>query len=75
MAIASGVVATEAGAAEAVLAELTRLPNTEIYGSKENQIVTVIEAESVAALSEGLQRLAAVAQVIGVYPVYAGVHE
>ena len=75
MAIASVVVATEAGAAEAVLADLARLPNTEVYGSKENEIVTVIEAESVAALTEGLQRLAAVEWVVGVYPVYAGADE
>ena len=75
MAIASVVVATEAGAAEAVLADLARLPNSEVYGSKENEIVTVIEAESVAALTEGLQRLAGVAQVVGVYPVYAGADE
>ncbi|MBU4176782.1 MAG: chaperone NapD [Desulfurivibrionaceae bacterium] len=75
MAIASVVVATEAGAAKAVLADLARLPNTEVYGSKENEIVTVIEAESVAALTEGLQRLAGVAQVVGVYPVYAGADE
>ena len=75
MAIASVVVATVAGAAEAVLADLARLPNTEVYGSKENEIVTVIEAESVAALTEGLQRLAGVAQVVGVYPVYAGADE
>jgi len=75
MAIASVVVATETGAAEAVLADLARLPNTEIYGSKENEIVAVIEAESVAALTEGMQRLAAVERVVGVYPVYAGVHE
>ena len=75
MAIASVVVATEAGAAVAVLADLARLPNTEVYGSKENEIVTVIEAESVGALTEGLQRLAGVAQVVGVYPVYAGADE
>ena len=75
MAIASVVVATEAGAAEAVLADLARLPNTEIYGSKENEIVAVIEAESVAALTEGLQRLTAVERVVGVYPVYAGADE
>ena len=75
MAIASVVVATEAGAAEAVLADLARLPNTEIYGSKENQIVTVIEAASVAALTESMQRLAAVPRVTGVYPVYAGTDE
>ncbi|HCC53788.1 MAG TPA: glutamate synthase [Desulfobulbaceae bacterium] len=71
MAIASVVVATEIGEAEAVLAELAGLPNTEVHGSKENQIVTVIEAASMAALSEGMQRLAAVEHVIGVYPVYA----
>jgi len=75
MAIASVVVATEAGAVEAVLAELSRLPDTEVHGSKENQIVTVIEAASVAALTEGMQRLAAVERVIGVYPVYAGQEE
>lgn len=75
MAIASVVVATKAGAAEAVLANLARLPDTEVYGSKGNQIVTVVEAESVAALTEGIQRLAAVDGVIGVYPVYAGVRE
>jgi nitrate reductase NapAB chaperone NapD len=75
MAIASVVVATEAGAAEAVLADLALLPDIKIYGSKENQIVTVLEAASVAALTEGMQRLAEVEHVIGVYPVYAGNHE
>lgn len=75
MAIASVIVATEAGAAKDVLAGLARLPDIKVYGSKENQIVTVIEAESAAALTEGMQRLAAVEHVIGVYPVYAGVHD
>lgn len=75
MAIASVVVTTEAGEAEAVLAKLVELPNTEVHGSKENQIVAVIEAASMAALSEGMQRLAAVEHVIGVYPVYAGMDE
>jgi nitrate reductase NapAB chaperone NapD len=75
MAIASVIVATEAGATAAVVTSLDRLPNTKVYGSKDNEIVTVIEAETVAALTEGLQRLAAVEQVVGVYPVYAGVHE
>ncbi|MEW6594599.1 MAG: chaperone NapD [Thermodesulfobacteriota bacterium] len=75
MAIASVIVAAEAGAVEAVEADLGRLPNTTVYGSKENEIVTVIEAESVAALTDGLQRLAAVERVVGVYPVYARVHE
>ncbi|OGQ88304.1 MAG: hypothetical protein A2512_03085 [Deltaproteobacteria bacterium RIFOXYD12_FULL_56_24] len=75
MAIASVVVATEAGSVEAVLVELARLPDTEVHGSKENQIVTVIEAASVAALTESMQRLAAVPRVTGVYPVYAGTDE
>ena len=75
MAIASVIVATEAGAVEAVAAELARLPNTTVYGSKDNEIVTVIEAVSAADLTAGLQRLAAVERVVGVYPVYAGVHE
>lgn len=75
MAIASVIVATEAGAADAVEADLGRLPNTTVYGSKDNEIVTVIEAETVAALTEGLQRLATVDRVVGVYPVYASVHE
>lgn len=72
MAIASVVVATEVGAAAVVAASLALLPDTKVYGSKENEIVTVIEATSVAALSEGMQRLATVAQVIGVYLVYGG---
>lgn len=75
MAIASVIVATRAGSAAAVAADLDRLPNTRVYGSKETEIVTVIEAETVAALTEGLQRLATVDDVVGVYPVYASVHE
>jgi len=75
MAIASVVVTTEIGAVEAVLAELAQLPDTEVHGSKDNQIITVIEAGTIAALTEGMQRLAAVEHVIGVYPVYAGADE
>ena len=75
MAIASVIVATEAGAAKDVLARLIRLPDTNVYGSKGDEIVTVIEAGSAAALTAGLERLAAVDRVIGVYPVYAGDYE
>jgi len=75
MAIASVVLATEVGAVDAVLAKLSQMPDTEVHGSKDNQIVTVIEAGSLAALTEGIQRLASVEQVIGVYPVYAGQDE
>ncbi|MFZ5762253.1 MAG: chaperone NapD [Thermodesulfobacteriota bacterium] len=75
MAIASVIVATEAGTAPTVGESLSRLPNTRVYGTKDDQIVTVIEAETVAALTEGLQRLSTVEHVVGVYPVYASVHE
>ncbi|HSR36683.1 MAG TPA: chaperone NapD, partial [Desulfurivibrionaceae bacterium] len=65
MAIASVIVATEAGAADAVAADLNSLPNTTVYGSTDDEIVTVIEAETVAALSDGLLRLSSVERVVG----------
>ena len=72
MTIASVVVATEVGAMEAVRAGLAGLPGTEVYGARGNEIITVLEADSLADLTCGMERLAALPQVVGVYPVYAG---
>lgn len=72
MTIASVVVATEDGAMEAVRAGLASLPGAEVYGARGNEIIAVLEADSLAALTSGLERLAALPRVIGVYPVFAG---
>lgn len=75
MPVASVIVETENGAGETVLTSLARMTNVNVYGVKENQIVTVVEGDSAEAVNESVSMLAAIDKVIGVYPVFAGMYE
>lgn len=72
MEIASVVVEIQRGAGEAVLSRLALMPSVTVYGLTENQIVTVIEGNSPAAVQEVLKDVQMLDEVIGVYPVFIG---
>ncbi len=75
MPVASVIVETENGACDAVLTRLAQMVNVNVYGIKGNQIVTVIESDSAQTLEQSVTMLAALEQVIGVYPVFTGMYE
>jgi nitrate reductase NapAB chaperone NapD len=72
MSIASVVVEIEDGADQGVMEHLTKIPRISVYGMTKNQIVTVIEGESPAAVQDTLKELQGLDNVLGVYPVYVG---
>jgi nitrate reductase NapAB chaperone NapD len=72
MAIASLVVEIEQGTNETVLHDLAQLPNVSVYGMKENQIVTVVEGDTIQSVDDAVKTLLTMESVIGVFPVYAG---
>lgn len=74
MAISSIIVAIEDGAIEQVLPRLGAVAGVSVFGVKDNQIVAVIEAETLAAVNGIIKALSEFERVIGVYPVYAGEH-
>jgi nitrate reductase NapAB chaperone NapD len=69
MSIASMVVEIIEGSDAAVLARLARMPQVSVFGVKENQIVTVIEAETAKAVNDAVRQVSLIEEVIGVYPV------
>jgi nitrate reductase NapAB chaperone NapD len=75
MPIASVIVEVREGSSETVLGSLARIPQASVYGTKENQIVTVIEEGTPAAIDAVVLQISALEDVIGVYPVYVGAHE
>lgn len=74
MAISSVIVDIEDGAIEQVLPMLGRVPGISVFGVKDNQIVTVIEAETLLAVNDVIKTVSGFERVIGIYPVYAGDH-
>lgn len=75
MPIASMVVEILDGSGERMLGKLARIPQVSVYGIKENQIVTVIEGESMAAVNETVREVSAFDEVLGVYPVSISEHD
>lgn len=75
MAVASLIVEFEDGSGETVLNSLARISNISVYGIKDNQIVAVIEGEDMQVIDNTIRQLYGIANVIGVYPVYAGDYE
>lgn len=75
MAISSIIVDIEDGAIEQVLPRLGMVPGMSVFGVKDNQIVTVIEAETLLAVNDVIKTVSDFERVIGIYPVYAGDHE
>ena len=74
MAIVSVVVEIEENSIEQVLPELGKIPNISVFGVKDNQIVTVIEGETLVSVNDIIKKLSDLERVTGVYPVYAGEH-
>ena len=75
MPISSVIVEVEAGADREVMDRIAAIPEASVYGVKDNQIVTVIDGKDTGALRCVMDALAALENVIGVYPVYAGYDE
>jgi len=75
MAVASIIVEIEDNSMEQVLPELGKVPGISVFGVKDNQIVTVVEGESLGSVNEIIKKLSEFEKVTGVYPVYAGAYE
>jgi len=75
MPVASVIVESLPGAAAHTGASLTAMAGVSVYGIKEDQIVTVIEADSPAVIDLVMRQIKAMTNVIGLYPVYVGGYE
>lgn len=69
MSIAGIIVEVQNGAEASVLTGLAQIPQISVYGVKENQIVTVIEADNEASVNDTVSRVSLFDGVLGVYPV------
>lgn len=72
MAVAGMVVEIREGSSEAVLHSLALVEDVTVYGIKDNHIITVMEADDLAAMEVMLNDIHAIEGVMGVFPVYAG---
>jgi len=72
MSVASVVVEIKEGSSDTVLGSLARIPQISVYGVKENQIVTVIEGDTIKDVDATVRQISQLEAVIGVYPVFAG---
>jgi nitrate reductase NapAB chaperone NapD len=75
MPVTSAIVEVTEGSCEAVMSSLAKISNLSVFAIKENQIVTVIEGDSLQEVEETMKGLYALDNVIGVFPVYAGDYE
>ncbi len=75
MPIASAVVETEEGLIGAVLGILAQMPEVSVYGVKENQIVVVMDGDSIGVIEESIRNMQTLEGVVGVYPVYSSIDE
>ena len=75
MPVTSVVIEINDGVSEDVLGRLARVPHINVYGVKDNQIVTVIEGELPGDVEETVKTIQALDGVVGVYPVYSGEYE
>jgi len=75
MPVTSVVIEVQDGVSEDILGRLALLSNVNVYGMKENQIVTVIEGESAVEVDDTVRTIQSLVGVVGVYPVYSGEYE
>ena len=75
MAVASIIIEIENNAMEQVLPALGKVPGISVFGVKNNQIVTVVEAATLGSVTEIIKKLSEFENITGVYPVYAGDYE
>jgi len=69
MSIAGIIIEVQNGAEASVLTGLAQISQISVYGVKENQIVTVIEADNAASVNDTVSRVSLFDGVLGVYPV------
>ena len=74
MMIASMIVEIEADTEAMVLPVLNRIAGVSTYGIKDRQIVTVVEGETMTAVSDIVREISLLNRIVGVYPVFAGEH-
>ncbi len=72
--IASMIVEIEADAESQVLPELDKIGGVSTYGIKDRQIVTVVEGETMTAVTDIVREISLLERIVGIYPVYAGDH-
>lgn len=72
VAIAGVIVAIEDGSIEQVLPRLGALSGVSVFGVKDDQIVTVVEAQTPAAVDGIVRTVAELERVVGIYPVFPG---
>jgi len=75
MPIASAVVEIQEGLGEAVLGSLALMPEVSVYGVKENQIVVVMDGDSMGVIEQSIRKMQILEGVTGVYPVYSSIDE
>lgn len=75
MPVTSVVIEISDGVGEDVLSALARVPQVNVYGIKENQIVSVIEGETAGNVEDTVRTIQTLDGVQGVYPVYSGEDE
>jgi len=46
-----------------------------VYGVKENQIVVVMDGDSIGVIEESIRKMQILEGVTGVYPVYSSIDE
>jgi len=74
MMIASMIVEIEADTEAMVLPVLNRIAGVSTYGIKDRQIVTVVEGETMTAVSDIVREISLLNRIVGVYQVFAGEH-
>lgn len=71
MAIASVIVQTILGCTERAAAEITKIPGVTIHAATPKQeLVLLIEAADLDAISEAAKKVEQLPNVLGVYPAY-----
>lgn len=75
MPVASVVVEIREGTHEGVLNSLARIRQVTVYGVKDNQVVVVLEGETLGFIEENIRVIHTIEGVAGVYPVFAAEDE
>lgn len=74
MPVTSLIVESLPGEAATTWTTLAHVDGVSVHGMKEEQIVTVIEGESISEIDTIMRKIQALEGVVGVYPVYTGGH-
>lgn len=75
MPVTSVVVEVAPHTGEDLLGRLAHVPRVNVFGMKDQQIVTVIEGDTARDVEDVVKQIQELDGVIGVYPVYSGDYE